>query len=92
MKNNTQTATSSLSYLREKYNKKFLTMVETGSEINMQVDSMRNAITQHRFPMPTIKVGRFRMVEIEILAGYMDGLLKAGQDEFNHWERLHGRK
>ena len=83
---------STLDYLLQKYNKRLLKLDEVGAEINMQPQSIRNAITNGTFPIPTVKNMRFRMVKIEHLAQYIDSISSHAEKQFKKGERFRAQK
>ncbi len=79
-------------YFMEKYkDKKLLGLKDLAVELCMSERSIRNAIATGRFPIPTLKIGKFRMADKSDVISYLVMQANEGKKEFQRWKRLHGR-
>ncbi len=78
-------------YFMEKYkDKKLLGMKDLSEELCMSERSIRNAIASGRFPIPTLKIGKFRMADKSDVISYLTMKADEGKREFYRWQKLHG--
>ena len=73
----------SLAYLQKKYPNKLLTLEQVAAELGRSLMSIRDQASKDRLPIPTVKVGRLRRVDVERLAEYMDNLSEQAEQEWN---------
>lgn len=65
---NTTAYTTVLEILRATYQTIYISAVNAGKEIGIAPGTTRNMLTEGRFPLPTLKIGRKRVVSILVLA------------------------
>lgn len=65
---NTTAYATVLEILRATYQTIYISAVNAGKEIGIAPGTTRNMLTEGRFPIPTLKIGRKRVVSILVLA------------------------
>ena len=61
--------------------KPYLTMVELASLFGLTTQSLQNSIHEERFPVPTYKMGKFRVEDKLVVQKYFDGRRAIGLSE-----------
>lgn len=65
---NTTAYATVLEILRATYQTIYISAVNAGKEIGIAPGTTRNMLTEGKFPIPTLKIGRKRVVSILVLA------------------------
>lgn len=59
-------------YYGLKFGKLIITLAEAAAELGLEVGTAHNQIGAGRFPLPTRKMGKNRVVDVRDLADYVD--------------------
>jgi len=63
--------------------KPYLELQELAILFNLSVGSINNSISQNRFPVPTFKLGKFRVADKNTVKNYFAEKAEEGLLEFN---------